>query len=215
MPFNERNAKNQGADRGVLRIPTVRLGSVAATGQQHACTPSTREFPMATNRRVRQAPWNKGKIVDQKAPLKLRETWANRVRLQLGSNLRDLALFNLAIDSKLRACDHLGLRICDIAHESHVNSRTVVMQQKTRRPVQLEITEMSRDDLQEWTRTAGLRGSDFLFPSRSGHSPHLSTRQYARIVHRWVRQVGLDSSCWHTHDATNTSSADLSANQEP
>ena len=80
---------------------------------------------MATNRRVRQAPWNKGKIVGQKAPLKLREIWAIRVRLQLGSNLRDLALFNLAIDSKLRACDLLGLRVCDIAHENHVNSRAV------------------------------------------------------------------------------------------
>ena len=147
---------------------------------------------MATNRRVRQAPWNKGKIVGQKAPLELREIWAIRVRLQPGSHLRDLAPFNLAIDSKLRACDLLGIRICDIAHESHVNSRVVVMQQKARRPVQFEITEMSRDALQAWTRTAGLRGPDFLFPSRSGHSPHLSTRQYARIVHRWVREIGLE-----------------------
>ena len=85
---------------------------------------------MATNRRVSQAPWNKGKIVGQKTPLELREIWAIRVRLQLGSKLRDLALFNLAIDSKLRACDLLGLRICGIAHESHFNSRAVVMQQR-------------------------------------------------------------------------------------
>ncbi|MEO7930331.1 MAG: integrase, partial [Lysobacter sp.] len=76
---------------------------------------------MATKRRHRRAPWNKGKIVGQKAPLKLREIWAIRVRLQLRSNLRDLALFNLAIDSKLRACDLLGLRVGDIAHENHVN----------------------------------------------------------------------------------------------
>ena len=90
---------------------------------------------MATKRRHHQVPWNKGKIVGQKAPLKLREIWAIRVRLQLRNNLRDLALFNLAIDSKLRACDLLGLRVLDIAHESHVNSRAVVMQRKTRRPV--------------------------------------------------------------------------------
>ena len=162
---------------------------------------------MATNRRRRRAPWNKGKIVGQKAPLKLREIWAIRVRLQLRSNLRDLALFNLAIDSKLRACDLLGLRVGDIAHENHVNSRAVGMQRKTRRPVQFEITELSRDALHAWTRAAGLRSSDFVFPSRSGDSPHLSTRQYARIVHRWVREIGLDSSCYGTHTMRRTKAA--------
>ena len=100
---------------------------------------------MATKRRQRRVPWNKDKIVGQKAPLKLQEIWAIRVRLQLRSNLRDLALFNLAIDLDLRACDLLGLRVGDIAHENHVNSRAVVMQRKTRRPVQFEITELSRD----------------------------------------------------------------------
>jgi len=118
---------------------------------------------MATKRRHRRVPWNKGKIVGQKVPLKLREIWAIRVRLQLRSNLRDLALFNLAIDSKLRACDLLGLRVGDIAHESHVNSRAVVMQRKTRRPVQFEITEMTRDALQAWTRAAGPRSSTSSF----------------------------------------------------
>jgi hypothetical protein len=95
---------------------------------------------MATKRRRRQAPWNKGKIIGQKAPLKLREIWAIRVRLQFRSNLRDLALFNLAIDSKLRACDLLSLRVGDIAHENHVNSRAVVLQRETRRPVQFSET---------------------------------------------------------------------------
>jgi integrase len=102
---------------------------------------------MATKRRRRRAPWNKGQIVGQKAPLKLREIWAIRVWLQLRNNLRDLALFNLAIDSKLRACDLLALRVGDIAHDNHVNSRAVVMQRKTRRPVQFEITEMTREAL--------------------------------------------------------------------
>lgn len=151
---------------------------------------------MATNRRRRRVPWNKGKIVGQKSPLKLREIWAIRVRLQLRGYLRDLALFNLAIDSKLRACDLSGLRVGDIAHENHVNSRAVVMQRRTRQPVQFEITEMSR-----------LRSSDFVFPSRSAGSPHLSTRQYARIAHRWVRKIGLDSSCYGTHSMQLTKAA--------
>ena len=113
---------------------------------------------MATKCKHSRVPWNKSKIVGQKAPLKLREIWAIRVRLQLRSNLRDLALFNLAIDSKLRACDLLGLRVGDITHENHVNSRAVVMRRKPRRPVQFEITAMSRDALQAWARAAGLRG---------------------------------------------------------
>lgn len=81
------------------------------------------------------------------------------------------------------------------------------MQRKTRRPVQFEITEMSRDALQAWARAAGLRNSDHVFPSRSGASPHLSTRQYARIVHRWVREIGLDSSCYGTHTMRRTKAA--------
>ena len=162
---------------------------------------------MATKRKHRRVPWNKGKIVGQKAPLKLREIGAIRVRLQLRGNLRDLALFNLAIDSKLRACDLLSLRVGDIAHENQVNSRAVVMQRKTRRPVQFEITEMSRDPLHAWARAAGLRSSDYVFPSRSGNSPHLSTRQYARIVHRWVREIGLDSSSYGTHSMRRTKAA--------
>ena len=162
---------------------------------------------MLTKRKPHRPPWNKDKLVGQKAPLKLREIWAIRVRLQLRGNLRDLALFNLAIDSKLRACDLLGLRIGDIAHQGHINSRAVVMQRKTRRPVQFEIAEMSRDALQAWVRASGLRGSDFIFPSRSSASPHLSTRQYARIVHRWVREIGLDSSCYGTHTMRRTKAA--------
>ncbi len=162
---------------------------------------------MVTKSKQRRVPWNKGKIVGQKAPLKLREIWAIRVRLQLRGNLRDLALFNLAIDSKLRACDLLRLRFGDIAHDNHVNSRAMVMQRKTRRPVRFEITEMSRDALQAWARAAGLRSSDYVFPSRSADSPHLSTRQYARIVHRWVREIGLDSSCYGTHTMRRTKAA--------
>ena len=159
---------------------------------------------MALRSRHHRVPWNKGKIVGQKSPLKLREIWAIHIRLQLRCNLRDLALFNLAIDSKLRACDLLALRVGDVSHENHMNTRAVVMQRKTRRPVQFEITELSRDALQAWTSAAGLRSLDYVFPSRTGDSLHLSTRQYSRIVHRWVREIGLDGSCYGTHSMRQT-----------
>lgn len=95
-------------------------------------------------------PWNKGKLVGQKAPLKLKDIWAFRVRLQLSNDIRNLALFNLAIDSKLRACDLVKLRVRDITHGEHVAPRAIVMQQKTQRPVQFEITEQTRESLVTW-----------------------------------------------------------------
>lgn len=108
----------------------------------------------ATNSRQ---PWNKGKLIGQKAPLRLRDIWAIRVRLQLAERIRDLALFNLAIDSKLRACDLTKLRLRDVAHGEHVSSRAIVMQQKTQRPVQFEITEQTRTALEAWMHKAHLR----------------------------------------------------------
>jgi len=153
---------------------------------------------------ARRDPWNKGKLVGQKAPLKLKEIWAIRVRLQLSVRTRDLALFNLAIDSKLRACDLVKLRVRDISHGDLIAARTIVMQQKTQRPVQFEITEQTRDSLGSWIRSASLRPGDFLFPSRVRQSPHLSTRQYSRIVDRWVRGIGLDTAAYGTHTMRRT-----------
>lgn len=117
-------------------------------------------------------PWNKGKLVGQKAPLKLKDIWAIRVRLQLRNKVRDLALFNLAIDSKLRACDLVRLRVSDVSHGGLMASRAMVMQQKTGRPVQFEITAMTREAAQAWVQKAGLNPSDFLFTSRVTGSPH-------------------------------------------
>lgn len=149
-------------------------------------------------------PWNKGKVVGQKAPLKLRDIWAIRVRLQLRNEVRDLALFNLAIDSRLRACDLVKLRVSDVTHSGQVASRATVMQQKTRRPVQCEITSMTREAVQVWIRQANLTPSDYLFTSRLADSPHLSTRQYARIVHRWVEDAGLPPNSYGTHTMRRT-----------
>jgi integrase len=125
---------------------------------------------------TQRAPWNKGKIVGQKAPLKLKDIWAIRVRLQIGHRIRGLALFNLAIDSKLKSCDLVKLRVSDVCHGSVVTVRAMVIQQKTQRPVQFEITEQTRESLLAWIRAAGRRSDDYLFPSRIHGSPHLSTR---------------------------------------
>ena len=160
-------------------------------------------------------PWNKGKLVGQKAPLKLRDIWAIRIRLQLRHRTRDLALFNLAIDSKLRACDLVKLRVFDVAHGGQVASRAVVMQQKTKRPVQFEITDLTRQSIHAWIEAAHLGQDAFLFPSRVHASPHISMREYARIVHCWGCR---DRPGWcglrYPLDATNEDFVDLPAYQE-
>ena len=149
-------------------------------------------------------PWNKGKLIGQKLPLKLKEIWAIRVRLQLTNCIRDLALFNLAIDSKLRSCDLLKLRVRDISHGSTILRRAMVMQQKTHQPVQFEITEQTRESVLKLIAHAGLKSEDCLFQSRSKTSPHISTRQYSRIVESWVKDIGLDPSEYGTHSMRRT-----------
>jgi integrase len=156
---------------------------------------------------ARRVPWNKGKLTGQKPPLKLREIWAIRIRLQLAGKTRDLALFNLAIDSKLRAYDLTRLRVSDICLGSRVAARATIMQQKTQRPVQFEITEQTRTSVEAWMQTAALSGGDYLFPSRIHDSLHLSTRQYARLVHRWIRAIGLDDAAYGTHTMRRTKAA--------
>ena len=149
-------------------------------------------------------PWNRGKTIGQKRPLKPKEIWAIRIRLQLADRLRDLALFNLAIDSKLRSCDLVRLRVSDVAHGTQVVKRAMVMQQKTKQPVQFEITEQSRDAIADWISHAKLKNSDYLFKSRFKNSPHISTRQYARIVESWVSAIGLDPGAYGTHSLRRT-----------
>lgn len=112
---------------------------------------------MLTPTASHREPWNKGKIVGQKAPFKLKEIWAIRIRLQLSGCTRELALFNLGIDSKLRACDLVGLHVRDICHGNRLAARAIVMQQKTHRPVQFEITEQTRQAMESWMREAQLR----------------------------------------------------------
>ena len=156
-----------------------------------------------------RTPWNKGKQVGQKAPFKLKELWAIRVRLQIQKCSRDLALFNLGIDSKLRACDLLKIKVCDVTHGTLIAQRAIVMQQKTSRPVQFEITEPTRDAVAAWIKTAALQSGDFLFPSRIHASPLLGTRQYSRIVDAWVKSIGLDASNYGTHSMRRTKASHI------
>lgn len=149
-------------------------------------------------------PWNKGKLIGQKAPLKAKEVWAIRTHLEMAGRVRDLALFNLGFDSKLRACDLVTLRVRDVCHGDHIANRATVMQQKTQRPVQFEITQTTREALSAWIDYKHLRQDDFVFPSRVGASPHLGTRQYARILHGWVEEIGLDTTAYGTHTMRRT-----------
>jgi integrase len=153
--------------------------------------------------RTHPAPWNKDRLVDQKPPLKPKEIWSIRIRLHLAANSRDLALFNVALDSKLRGCDLVRLKVCDVYQGSCVAARAIVMQQKTHRPVQFEITEATREALANWIGSGYDRGACYLFPGRRADS-HLSVRQYATIVKRWFASIGLDPSRYGTHSLRRT-----------
>ncbi len=151
--------------------------------------------------------WNKGKIVGQKSPLKLKEIWAIRVRLQLAHRTRELALFDLGLDSKLRACDLVKLRVRDVCHGDRMATRAIIMQQKTSQPVQFEITQPTRDAVSDWIKDAKLGSDDYLFPSRIHDSPHLGTRQYARMLDSWITEIGLDPAEYGTHSMRRTKAA--------
>lgn len=149
-------------------------------------------------------PWNKGKLVGQKAPLKPPEVWAIRVRLQLANCKRDLALFNLAIDSKLRGCDLLRVRVSDLRMGGEIRRRAKIVQSKTGNPVQFEVTKCTREAVDDWCNFKHLEPHDWLFPSRKNRSKHLTTRQYARLVNRWITSIDLPRSSYATHSMRRT-----------
>jgi integrase len=149
----------------------------------------------------------KGKLTGQKPPLKPKDVWAIRILLQIYGKTRDLALFNLAIDSKLRSCDLVTLRVSDVATGGSIRDRAIIVQQKTGRPVQFELTEQTRESVLTWISQKAMGEKGHLFPSRVHSCPHLSTRQYARIVNQWVESIGLDPHKYGTHSLRRTKAA--------
>ena len=139
-----------------------------------------------------------------KLALRPMHVWALRVCLQLARRIRDLALFDLALDSKLRGCDVVTLRLNDIIVGGTVRCRAMVLQRKTGRPVQFEITDQTRRSLSDWLQVRKLSASEWIFPSRMRLNHHLSTRQYARLVKQWVDLLGLDSASYATHSIRRT-----------
>jgi site-specific recombinase XerC len=153
--------------------------------------------------------WNKGRIIGQKRPLQPKHVWSIRVRLEMAGAIRDLALFNMAVDSKLRGCDLVALHVRDILVAGRVKERASITQSKTGRPVRFEITETTRQSLERWIDSPEMRGTEFLWPSRFHDSPHISTRQYARILRDWVTSIGLESSAYGTHSMRRTKVAQI------
>ena len=149
-------------------------------------------------------PWNKGKLIGPKPPLQPKHVWAIRTRLQLTGRTRDLALFNLAVDSKLRGCDVVSLRVEDVAPHGYAIDRATIRQNKTGRPVRFEITEHTRQAIDEHLAASRKRPGDFLFHGRRGNGRCLTTRQYARLLSEWIASIGLDPSLFGTHSLRRT-----------
>jgi integrase len=153
--------------------------------------------------------WNKGRIVGQNRPLMPRHVWSIRVRLEMAGNARDLALYNLAVDSKLRGCALVALRVRDVFAAGGMKECASMIPSKTGKPVRFEITETTRQSLDRWIRDPEMIGLEFLWPSRIHGSPHLSTRKYARIVRGWVTSLGLEPNAYSTHSMRRTKVAQI------
>ena len=153
---------------------------------------------------VRREPWNKGKLIGPKPPLRPKHVWAIRTKLQLEKRIRDLALFNLAIDSKLRGCDVIAIRVEDVAPRGYAVDRAIVRQKKTGRPVKFELTDQTREALDGYINEYRREVGQWLFAGRGGAERHLTTRQYARLLGEWLASVGLDPTMYGTHSLRRT-----------
>lgn len=153
---------------------------------------------------ARREPWNKGKLIGVKPPLRPKHVWSIRAKLQIAGRIRDLAMFNLAIDSKLRGCDVVSLKVEDVAPHGHAIDRANVRQRKTGQPVRFEMSEQTREALDNYLRAANKKPGEFLFAGRRGQNLPITTRQYARLVSQWIASIGLDPSFFGTHSLRRT-----------
>ena len=162
---------------------------------QHQSTKSNTQF---------RIPWNKGKLIGAKPPLRPKHVWSIRTKLQMEGRLCDLAMFNMAIDSKLRGCDVVTLKVEEIAPNGYAVERATVRQKKTGQPVRFELTEQTRQAVDDYLKTLARKPGEFLFPSRRNPKQSLATRQYARLVDKWVASIGLDATRFGTHSLRRT-----------
>ena len=154
-----------------------------------------------------RTPWNKGKLTGAKPPLRPKHVWSIRTRLMVEGRTRELAMFNLAIDSKLRSCDVMALKVEDVAPNGYTIERATVRQRKTGRPVKFELTEQTRQAIEDYLRASGKKSGEFLFTSRRRSDRCMSTRQYARLVAEWIGSIGLDPRLFGTHSLRRTKAA--------
>jgi integrase len=152
----------------------------------------------------RRTPWNKGKLIGAKPPLRPKHVWSIRTRLLVEGRTRDLAMFNLAIDSKLRGCDVMALKVEDIAPNGYAIDRATVRRKKTGRPVKFELTDQTRQAVDDYLKAAGKKPGEFLFTGRRGIGQCITTRQYARLVSGWLASIGLDPRLFGTHSLRRT-----------
>jgi len=161
------------------------------------------ENQIAATAAPKRVPWNRGKLIGPRPPLRQKHVWAIRTRLQIERQVRELALFNLAIDSKLRGCDLVAIRVDDVARNGHAIERTSVRQRKTGRPVRFEPTEQTRQAIDDYLTSTGKKPGEYLFDGRwPGES--MSTRQYARLLADWLVGIGLDPHVYGTHSLRRT-----------
>jgi integrase len=160
--------------------------------------------PIDTTEKSPRVPWNKGKLIGAKPPLRSRHVWSIRTRLQVEGRTRDLAMFNLAIDSKLRGCDVVTIKVDDIAPHGYTADRATVRQRKTGRPVRFELTDQTRQALDDYIRLASKKSGEYLFVGRRGEGQGMTTRQYARLVSKWITSIGLDPLKFGTHSLRRT-----------
>jgi integrase len=152
----------------------------------------------------KRLPWNKGKLTGAKPPLRPKHVWSIRTKLQVEGRTRDLAMFNLAIDSKLRGCDVVALKVDDVAPNGYSVDRATVRQKKTGQPVRFELTEQTRQAVDDYIKVAGKKSGESLFVGRRGQGRCMSTRQYARLVSAWIASIGLDPNLFGTHSLRRT-----------
>ena len=152
----------------------------------------------------KRVPWNKGKLTGAKPPLRPKHVWSIRTKLQIEGRTRDLAMFNLAIDSKLRGCDVVAIRVEDVAARGYAADRATIRQRKTGRPVRFELSEQTRQAINIYLKATNEKPGEFLFTGRRGSQTNMTTRQYARLVSEWIASAGLDPRLFGTHSLRRT-----------